>query len=387
MKILYIFDEDDKYGAAKAGIEMINSLKEEHKIIPIVVTSNRNEINSFCDKNNIENYYTKHHKFTYAKSSSTLSNIIKFIPRYIRYILGNSYALKFIEKNINLDEINLIHSNNSGLDIGVLISKKYKIPNIIHIREYGVGKNKFNVKTYRKKYIIFFNKNVNNFIAISNSVKEYWSAKGIDNSKISVIYDGVNTQNIKAKEEWFMNNKINIIMVGSISEGKGQLELLDALANLNNDTLNQIKVDIVGSGLPVDEKKLINSINKLKLNKAVNFLGYQNNISERLKNYDIGIVCSDGEGFGRVTVEYMAAGLCVIASNKGANTEIITDKVDGFIYQKTINNDLIEKINFCINNKEIIKKIGNAALKKPAKYTVLKNSTSIKELYDNLIKY
>lgn len=386
MKILYIFDEDDKYGAAKAGIEMITCLKERYNITPVVLTSNKNDINFFCNKNNIENYYTKHHKFTYVNSSSKLNNIIKFVPRYIRYKLGNNYALKFIKKNINLKTIDIIHSNNSGLDLGILISKKYQIPNIIHLRELGTGKTKFNVKTYRRKYIDFFNKNVSNFISISNAVKKHWENKGLDENKISVIYDGVNVSEIQNKDKWFINDKINIIIAGSISEGKGQLEFLNALANLDKKSLAKIKVDIIGSGLPIDEKKLINTINNLKLNKIVNFLGYQPNISNILDNYDIGMVCSDGEGFGRVTIEYMAAGLCVIASNKGANNEIITDQVNGIIYKKEIVNDLAEKINFCINNKETIKKIGNEAIKIPENYTVLKNITSIKKIYDNMIK-
>lgn len=384
MKVLYIFDEDDKYGAAKAGIEMISSLKENYNITPIVITSQQNDINSFCDKNNIENYYTKHHKFTYAKSSSIIRNMIKFIPRYIRYILGNIYALNYIDKHISTETIDLIHANNSGLDLGILISKKYNIPNIIHLREYGVGKTKFNVKSYRNNYIKFLNKNTNQFIAISNSVKDFWISKGLDKNKIVVIYDGVNVENIKVKDQWFINDKINMTIVGSISEGKGQLELLDAISSLDKKILSKIQLDIIGSGQLIDEKNVINKIDKLNLNKVVHFLGYKKNINNSLKQYDIGIVCSDGEGFGRVTVEYMTAGLCVIASDKGANTEIIMDNNNGIIYHKNIPNNLTQKIAFCINNREKIKKIGTNARSVSTKYSVSKNIYSIEKLYKQL---
>ena len=41
---------------------------------------------------------------------------------------------------------------------------------------------------------------------------------------------------------------------------------------------------------------------------------------------------SKNEAFGRVTVEYMMHGLAVIASNAGANEEIISNNEDGLIY-------------------------------------------------------
>ena len=61
------------------------------------------------------------------------------------------------------------------------------------------------------------------------------------------------------------------------------------------------------------------------------------------KNYNIGLMCSKKEGFGRVTVEYISAGLYVIASNTGANPEIIK-KEFGELYKYGDTKDLINKI-------------------------------------------
>ena len=83
MKVLFILDEDDKYGAAKAGIEMILTLRKNHNVTPVVITSKKNNINSICNYYNIENYVTKHHKFVFSLTNSKMNNIIKYIPRYI----------------------------------------------------------------------------------------------------------------------------------------------------------------------------------------------------------------------------------------------------------------------------------------------------------------
>lgn len=234
MKVLYIFDEDDKYGAPKAGLEMILTLKEKYNMIPIVITSKKNKVNEICDNENIENYVTCHHKYTYVKSSSIIKNIIKFFPRLVRYKLGNIKAKIIIKKKINFDEIDIIHSNTSGLDLGIILSKKYKKPNILHIREYGVGEKNFNMHSYRMKYIDFLNNNVTSFIAISDTVKQFWIDKGIDESKIVTIYDGIKSDDIEVKKTYNITNKqLKLIMLGSINSGKGQLELIEAINLLN----------------------------------------------------------------------------------------------------------------------------------------------------------
>ena len=45
MKVLYITDRDDKFGAPKSMIEMILNLRKKYNIEPIVITSVKNNIN------------------------------------------------------------------------------------------------------------------------------------------------------------------------------------------------------------------------------------------------------------------------------------------------------------------------------------------------------
>lgn len=111
---------------------------------------------------------------------------------------------------------------------------------------------------------------------------------------------------------------------------------------------------------------------------------YDENIREKLCEYDVGINCSFAEGFGRVTVEYMAAGLAVIASNRGANGEIINHLNNGLIYSKDIYNDLLHKIEELINNEALRKKLANNAKKNSRNYDVNITCEEIYKLYINL---
>lgn len=136
MKVLYITDADDKYGASKSLEEMILNMKKKYDVHPIVLTSRKNGVNLFCDKNGIENYVTHHQKYKYVVTRNFLNDSIKFFPRYLRYIFGNLIALKKIKKYINMNEIDFIHTNISAIDFGCLLAKKYKKKHIMHLREF-----------------------------------------------------------------------------------------------------------------------------------------------------------------------------------------------------------------------------------------------------------
>lgn len=136
MKILYITDADDKYGASKSLEEMILNLRNKYNIEPIVLTSKNTGVNRFCDKNEIENYVTGHQKYTYVVTKNLFNNLIKFLPRYLRYILGNIIALRQVKKYVNMNDIDIIHTNISAIDFGCLLAKKYKKKHVMHLREF-----------------------------------------------------------------------------------------------------------------------------------------------------------------------------------------------------------------------------------------------------------
>lgn len=67
------------------------------------------------------------------------------------------------------------------------------------------------------------------------------------------------------------------------------------------------------------------------------------------------------EPFGIVAIEAMACGCPVIASDTGGLREIITNGVDGMLFQPGNANDLAQKIEYLLNNRALRKRIGEAA--------------------------
>ena len=365
MNVLYISDGSDKFGAPKALIEILKEIKEKkYDINPIVLTSKYNGVNKFCEENNIENYVTKQPSFMMTKKENFLKFIVKFVIKFIRYIVFSKISIHEVEKKIDLTKIDLIHTNTTIINLGAELSKKYKIKHYWHIREFG--QKDYDFISFKRNYINYMNKYTYKFFAISDAIKKCWIDKGIEKKKIQLLYDGIDLSDIEYKNE--TNNipadKIKIVFSGYISENKGQIQAIQALSLMPKDKLNRIQIDIIGTGKPEYVDFLNKEIKSKNLEDNVKLLGYKDNLRQMLKNYQIGLMCSKSEGFGRTTVEYMASGLLVIASDTGANIELINNNIDGIIYEYNNIKELKEKIEYVLDNQSLINKISANAHKK-----------------------
>lgn len=392
MKILYITDVEERYGAATSFKEMVVTLKENYNVEPIVLTSINGELNKFLDENEIENNAIGHEGILINTPSNKIKRYIKLniLKKYYKnkILNKNMEAIKKADEIVDFNKIDLIHTNVNRIDIGIRLAKKYHIPHIMHLREFSdLDFNLTPVTMSYKEFYGFMNEYTNSFIAISNVIKENFIKKGIDKDKIRIIYNGISNYDFIDKNR-FDDNKTHIVMTSSIGDTKGQMDAVRAINLLKDDEKRKIKFDIYGDGVKKYIREIKNYINKNKLNDIIELKGYSNNINSIIGKYDIGLMCSKSEAFGRVTAEYMNAGLIVIASNTGANPEIINDNQNGYLYNKKDVRTLTEQIEKIINN-DINKNIEirkNAINKVKNNYTKEINAKNVYNLYKEILE-
>ncbi|MCL2718587.1 MAG: glycosyltransferase family 4 protein [Lachnospiraceae bacterium] len=385
LKILYIASGDFKYGAPKSLCDLMLALRKNHAITPVLLTKKKNSLNELCDREGIENY-----SFWYrdimagAPYRNPFMRLFKHVVKYGLFLFGALTYRGINRIGIDFSQINIIHTNLNRLDIGVYLSKKYTIPHVWHIREFG--EDDYNVVMYKRGCIKYMMENANKFIAISNAVKTAWIKKGINEEKITRIYNGIDPANFKPKK--LRNDSIlKIVIVGHIQPNKGQLQIIEAIGRLSSEIRLNICLDLLGESYLDYKKLLIKRIKELNLEKQVHLIGYQKNIPDILSNYDIGVTCSKSEGFGRISIEYMLAGLAVIASDTGANTEIITDGIDGRIYRYGDPAHLAEIINELFNNPGRLESLAYAGRKKAESHFSIDNCAGeVYNLYQEMIK-
>lgn len=377
MKVLYFMNHADQGGAALALYDLIVEMKKDSSIVPIVITGKYNRLNQMLSEINVENYSASFKNFESSKKSPVW--MFKLFLK-IRYTIGQYIAIHKIERVIDFSKVDIIHSNLNRIDIGAILSKKYNIPHIWHVREHADGSD-FTLMSVKKNPIRYMETFKSNYIYISQSVKQVWDKKGLDDKKGKIIYDGVRTELYQPLQHE-QREKIHMIFLGGYTESKGQENLIDALKEMPNDMKKRLVIDFYGNG----KKKYVDYLKKKiienNLTEVMNIYPYRQDISEKVPEYDVGLTCSRKEGFGRVTVEYMMSGLCPIASAEGATLEIVKHGKTGILYDSTNKKALCDAVIWAINNQKLIHEMGKKAEKSAKQeFSMTKHVKEIKKLY------
>ncbi len=380
MRILFFSGADQKYGTFHSSIQLLEWLHRTDSAVEfIVVTQQYGPLNNWCKENGYENYVIPYRYCVYYPPTNNIVKTLKHGFKLLVVTISNINAMRKIEKMGLLENVDLIHTNINRDLIGEMLSRKYGIPNVTYLREFS--RAHFHLLPIYKNQIKFMNDNSCRFIAISEAVKKDWIEYGIDADKIEIIYDGVDTDKYRIKESSKDNNNLKLVMCGAIYEGKGQFELLKAAGKLIHQGYD-IYVDFYGEGVDADYYSVIDKfVESENLSDYVRFNGFINNINDIFEEYDVGVICSKAEGFGLVTVEYLLSGLAVVASDTGANPELLGNGEYGYLYHLGDIDALRETILDLFMKKEAGISLKESAEYAKEKYTIRKTAKDLINLY------
>lgn len=195
---------------------------------------------------------------------------------------------------------------------------------------------------------------VDAFICVSRLVYKLQTdtLSALEKEKYYLIYNGINTKRFNKYKEFKNHDKYILGYAGRIASDKGIEIIIEALSMLK-DKYNDLYLHIAGT----DEKGYINVLRKLigKLNiqDKVVFLGHIDDMEKFYRSIDVLVAPSVvKESFGLVLCEAIYCGLPVIATNSGAQREIITQKQYGIVIDNLNADSLAEAISETYKNKE-----------------------------------
>ena len=391
MNVLLICGNDHYYGSAKAAINLLKYANEHCEDVRyIVLTQTKGAINDLCDGMGIENYVTGHAYACVAPEGGRLKNTVKHLAKKALVTAKNTRAVRRIEKLVDLNTIDVIHTNIDRDIIGCTLAQKYAIPHVMHLREFATGH--YNVEPLYEGQYDEYNKLVDRYIAISKAVGQNWQEIGLDADKIKVVYDGIDVERVQQRKGSAVETaaapqprKLRLVMCGDVSSLKGQDQAIRALALIKDANVRKnITLDVFGE--VHSEKAYMGDMQRIiegaGLTGNVVFRGYSSQLATLLKEYDCGIICTRREGFGLATAEFMAAGLAVIASDTGANSELIEDGVCGLIYHYQDVADLSAKIETLYKDPAKLDSYGRGARRTvEEKFTIEANCRGILDVY------
>lgn len=184
--------------------------------------------------------------------------------------------------------------------------------------------------------------------------------------KSGVIHNGMNLERFKVqastiKEEMSIADESVIVsMVSRFSLGKDYDTLLEVAAKICAET-NNVHFLLVGDG--PERIKLQAKAEAMRLIDKVRFLGKRKDVEAILLSSDIGVLLSDvsimTEGLSNAVMEYMAAGLPVVATNAGGNPEIVEHGVTGYLVNDKDVNRISEVVLELATNQILRNEMGN----------------------------
>jgi glycosyltransferase involved in cell wall biosynthesis len=144
--------------------------------------------------------------------------------------------------------------------------------------------------------------------------------------KTSVLYPVVDTP-LGTPPERHPGEPLRVVLVGYFSKAKGQRLAIEAIAITRKAGVD-IELSLIGSGRHKPLRKLAQ---RLRVEDLVNIHGPTDDVGRYWSAAHVGLMCSQCEAFGRVTVEAMRAGLPVCGTNAGGTPEIIDSRVNGLL--------------------------------------------------------
>lgn len=394
INILYISYGTGIYGANRALLNLILYLRLRALINPIVLVRTESEFTVELTKHKIKYISSNFTNCVYRAEDKkykiqTVKNYIFNIYRVIKNQYWNYRCLYSIKDIIAKEQIELIHSNTSIINIGIFISKKLKIKHIFHFREFGA--EDYNLKFIYGNCIAakYIRSNSDALIAVSNAVANKYST--LCNREIITIYDGIYSkfEFINKKETILKNsNSIQIVIVGLVHPGKGQIIGIKAVDYLIKEynMEGKIMLHIIGNSdeLYLNELKIY--IKSAGIEKYIKFWGHRNDVNKIRKSMDIAVMCSNMEAFGLVTIEAMLARLPVVGANSGGTREIICNGKTGLLFEPNDHIDLAKKLLILINNPPLRSEFGNNGYENVSKLYSQENcAKKIHSIYNKLV--
>jgi glycosyltransferase involved in cell wall biosynthesis len=210
--------------------------------------------------------------------------------------------------------------------------------------------------------------------------------------KVRVIYNGLNFARLSSdlslqreaqRKAWGVAaTDILVGLSAHLRHVKNVPSLIQAAARLVPD-FPSLKFIVVGEG-PLHQE-LDQMAASLGLGDKFKLVGAVQNIIPCLAAFDIGVLCSHAESFSNALIEYMAAGLPIVASDVGGSGEAITHESTGLLYAPDKAGGLESGLRSLLTDQALGRRLGAAArVAALSRYSLEASVTQHAKFYDEL---
>jgi glycosyltransferase involved in cell wall biosynthesis len=199
-------------------------------------------------------------------------------------------------------------------------------------------------------------------IAVSDQVRMHLVAQGVDDAKISVVYNGLEDLAATPRDtaRRLLDLPVEATVIGTVARVtalKGIDDAIKAFAKLAQEFEDLIYV-IVGDGdaLPGSEALA----RELGVADRIRFVGYQSDVSLYLSAFDLFLFPSLKEAMGIALAEAMAAKLPIVSTNVGGIPEVLPEGT-GILVEPRSPDSLALATSLLLRDSDLRNQVANAA--------------------------
>ena len=225
-------------------------------------------------------------------------------------------------------DIDVVHCHYLREHYTALLAKKYNSKIRVVYTNHFVMANDFVTRFTNR----LMDKRQDQMIAVCNRGREQLIANGWSGERIQVIFNAVDpevwagdrSESTLRSELGLPEDRFVMLCASRFAEDKGHKYLIDSVKKLTGLTDRPFTLVLAGDGPLLEPSKA--QVQELGLEEQVKFIGFRKDIKNLYKGSDLYVNSSRHEALSFLIIEAMAAGLPVIATDMGGNSDIVNDE-------------------------------------------------------------
>lgn len=275
------------------------------------------------------------------------------LPQFFGY-------LQQLYTTIQTVQPDLIHSNSIKTHILLASLPRIQAPIVWHIHDF------YGSRPLVAQILRWLGSSATGAIAVSNAVAQD-TKRLLSHLPIQVIYNAVSVGSIRDRST--QDQRVQIGLVATFARWKGHDVFLKAASQVVKQ-LPDFPIQFLIVGAPIYQTQgsqftlleLQSEVDRLGLDRHVQFLGFQSEMADIYQSLDIVVHAStQPEPFGLVIAEAMAFGKAVIMANTGGAAELITPNEDAIALPPANVHALAQALIQLIQNPQQRQQLGENA--------------------------
>lgn len=324
IRVLYICIDPSLGGSTASLYNMIDGIRDN--VEPIVIFPERGVGYEHFVERGIECHIYPFIKL-YELRNNTLLDTWKHPWRwhYIKKARFDYGCLRFVKKILAGRKIDIVHTNTSPNDVGVLLSRKLHAKHIWHVREFCDLDFHFDIYKGIPRLRNLIN-HADARIAISSAVKKHWQ---MPEENTWVINNAIRKKSdacyIQEKEKYLLLSSYNL------TDSKGARLAIKAFG-LSGMSKVGYRLKLMGNCSDEYKEVLSKTASEYKILDSVDFVACQKDVKPYFAKASAYIMASECEALGRVTAEAMFYGCPLIAHATGGTLDLVKNGETGYLF-------------------------------------------------------